>query len=296
MALQSSGAISLADIQTEFGGSNPIAISEYYGAAAGVPASGAISISSFYGKSNTQSFTISTDQTNLDLRAWAVTAGWDQSANLEITIGSGVYIYSTAVGTPAMTIAGSFPSGVTLINNGFIVGDGGNGGIGGVGNSAGSAGGVGGLALSVSSAVTIANSGTVAGGGGGGGGGGGSNWTGEIGDQLATSFLGGGGGGGGRSGKINSSGGAGGAPTDYVGAAGSAGTVSAAGGGGGGGSFNGSFAGAGGTGGNWGTNGNTGGTGSTGRPGGAGGSSGAATSGNANITWSTTGTRLGALN
>lgn len=51
MALQSSGAISLANIQTEFGGSNPISLSEYYGAASGIPASGAISISQFYGAS-----------------------------------------------------------------------------------------------------------------------------------------------------------------------------------------------------------------------------------------------------
>ena len=30
MALQTSGAISLSNLQTEFGGSNPISISEYY--------------------------------------------------------------------------------------------------------------------------------------------------------------------------------------------------------------------------------------------------------------------------
>lgn len=52
MALQTSGAISLNDIQTEFGGSNPISISEYYGAASGIPASGTISLSDFYGASN----------------------------------------------------------------------------------------------------------------------------------------------------------------------------------------------------------------------------------------------------
>jgi hypothetical protein len=51
MVLQSSGTISLSDIQTEFGGSNPISISEYYAAAAGLPASGEISISDFYGLS-----------------------------------------------------------------------------------------------------------------------------------------------------------------------------------------------------------------------------------------------------
>lgn len=52
MALQTSGAISLADVQTEFGGVNPISISEYYGKVAGIPASGTISLSHFYGKSN----------------------------------------------------------------------------------------------------------------------------------------------------------------------------------------------------------------------------------------------------
>lgn len=51
MALQSSGPISLGDIQGEFGGSNPISISEYYGADTGVPASGTISLSDFYGTS-----------------------------------------------------------------------------------------------------------------------------------------------------------------------------------------------------------------------------------------------------
>ena len=51
MTLQSSGEISLANVQTEFGGSNPIGISEYYGVAAGVPGSGTISLNNFYGKS-----------------------------------------------------------------------------------------------------------------------------------------------------------------------------------------------------------------------------------------------------
>lgn len=51
MTLQSSGPISLANVQTEFGGSNPIGINEYYGRAAGIPASGTISLNDFYGKS-----------------------------------------------------------------------------------------------------------------------------------------------------------------------------------------------------------------------------------------------------
>lgn len=60
MAIPSSGAISLTTVQTEFGGSNPISLSEYYAGGAYVPAgtsgtygavpsSGAISLRNFYG-------------------------------------------------------------------------------------------------------------------------------------------------------------------------------------------------------------------------------------------------------
>jgi hypothetical protein len=52
MTLQSSGEISLANVQTEFGGVNPIGIDEYYGRSAGIPASGTISLYDFYGKSS----------------------------------------------------------------------------------------------------------------------------------------------------------------------------------------------------------------------------------------------------
>jgi len=51
MALQTSGAISLANIQTEFGGAHPISISEYYGSD-DVPTSGTISLNDFYGTSD----------------------------------------------------------------------------------------------------------------------------------------------------------------------------------------------------------------------------------------------------
>ena len=52
MVLQSSGAISFDDIQTEFDGENPISIDEYYGVASGIPTSGLISLYEFYGKSS----------------------------------------------------------------------------------------------------------------------------------------------------------------------------------------------------------------------------------------------------
>ena len=52
MAMQSSGAISLSDVQDEWDGNNPINISEYYDVDSGVPASGEISLSDFYGTSS----------------------------------------------------------------------------------------------------------------------------------------------------------------------------------------------------------------------------------------------------
>jgi len=68
MALQASGAISLAQVQAEFGGGNPISMSEYYqggayvpttasfgkasGTNAAIPSSGVISMSNFYGGRN----------------------------------------------------------------------------------------------------------------------------------------------------------------------------------------------------------------------------------------------------
>lgn len=54
MALSSSGSISLSQIQTEFGGSNPIGLSEYYNKDPykPTPSSGVISLNSFRGSSN----------------------------------------------------------------------------------------------------------------------------------------------------------------------------------------------------------------------------------------------------
>ena len=51
MALPSSDTLSMADIAGEFGGATPHSLSEYYGAATGVPTAGTISISDFYGTS-----------------------------------------------------------------------------------------------------------------------------------------------------------------------------------------------------------------------------------------------------
>lgn len=221
------------------------------------------------------SLIISTNQTNVNLRSLAVSSGWNQASKVSATINSGVVVYSTSTGTPAMTISGSFPGGVELVNNGVILGKGGAGGTWNVNSGYGYSGG---LALSVSTAVSINNANRIAGGGGGGGGAAG----GGAGGKYSPGYGGGGGGGGigngaGGAGQSGWNGGSSGSP-------GSAGTLTSAGSGGGG------YIGTGGSGGSYGA---SGGTGSYG--GGGGGSGGGAVAGNSYITWIATGTRNGGI-
>ena len=311
MALPASGAISLNQVNVELGNAGTASINMNSAAVRGLfgVASGAISMSDGYGKSNEFSFSITSNQTNANLRTLAVNAGWDQSIAVVATINSGVRMTSNTVGTPGLTINGAWPGGIELVNNGTIVGRGGDGGAGGLGGTGpttindatnGSAGSAGGLALTISVPVSIRNNGTIAGGGGGGGGGGGyAIMTGTPKDEFWTKY-GGGGGGGGQSSSTNSSGGAGGAASFQAGGAGGTGTFSAAGAFGAGGTGGTTFgqSNIGGAGGGWGSAGGPGSryfTGTNAKLGGAGGAAGAATSGQANVTWLATGTRLGPL-
>ena len=298
MALPSSGQITLNQVNVELGNSGTAEISMGSAAVRGLfgIASGEIEMSDGYGKSNTFTLTISSNSTNVDLRDLAVSSGWDQSTEAEITIASGIYCYATNTSNSGMTINGSWPGGVTLINNGFIAGRGGRGGTGrsinpfpSEGTYGGSAGSAGGRALAVSSPVSINNQGTIGGGGGGGGGGGAE----VSGGYAPNRFWQGGGGGGGRS---NGEGGSGGGPTSWgtaPGSAGAAGSLSAAGAGGGGGGQQGnpSVGAKGGDGGNYGA------SGSSGSHSGAkaGGGAGAAINGNSYITWIANGTKLGSI-
>jgi hypothetical protein len=255
---------------------------------AGVP-SGAISLSNFYGKSNAFAFTISSPQTDANLRTLAVSAGWNQAALVQATIDPGVQITASSTGTPALTVNGAWPNGVTLTNNGLITGRGGNGGAGrptGAVASAGNGGG-GGTGLAVSSPISITNNSTVAGGGGGGGGGS----VGVFGRTFNCSGSGGGGGIG------ISSGAPAGTSGQQVGFPGGGGTATAAGAGGPSRLAPPGRGGAGGNGGGYGSGGATGGTGinNNGTPG-TGGAAGPCTSGNVNITWLVTGNRFGPLN
>ena len=220
---------------------------------------------------NIFTFNITTNTTNANLRTLALAAGWSGSSLLICTINAGVVISGNTAGnsTAAMTINGSFPAGVTLINNGQIRGRGGAGGNGGVGASLGQAGGAGGRALSVTVPASVNNVGNIWSGGGGGGGGG---------TSIKSSAHGGGGGG--RSGNINS---VRGLKGNSNGANGGVGTLAAYGAGG-----NSQYPG--GRGGDVGAAGvaNTAASGN-------GGAAGQAVHGNSNITWIATGSRLGII-
>ena len=304
MPLPSSGTITLTQIQTEFGGSAPTNLTEYYRGGAyvtsnntNVPTSGAISLTNFYGATGQFAFTISSNQVNANLRALAVSAGWDQSAPVVATVASNVYISSNSTGTPALTVNGSFPAGVQLVNNGGIIGMGGAGAIRGISTRDGAPGGT---AIAASVAISITNNGSVAGGGGGGGAGAVGGYFGGF-EFFEQYPEGGGGGGGGRCGaNINSAGGVGGSSWNgAVGAPGGVGSIASAGAGGAGVSGVYGTGGTGGAGGDVGTAGAPGGAASGGNhvfeAAGNGGAAGAAASGNAYITWLVIGTRLGPL-
>jgi hypothetical protein len=187
----STSSIKFTHLQVEYGGpSSPINLTDYhrggsivdinqtspYGT---IPASGTINFSIFKGTTKyvpppaTFSATISSNQQNLNLRTWALANGWDGSAAATITIGV-IAISSINVVSYALTINGSWPNGLTVINNGYILGAGGQGGIGAGGGSSAGSGVFGGPAMSVAAGlnVTFTNNGIIGGGGGGGGGGG----------------------------------------------------------------------------------------------------------------------------
>ena len=214
MALPSTGPITMGDINVELGltrtqqlSMGSTVVRNLFGVASGpirMAADGR-------GKSSSFRFNITTNTTNANLRTLAINAGWDTTSKVEATVNSGVYVYSTTTATPGLTIDGSFPGGVELINNGYIIGMGGAGGS----TAAGFAGGP---AISLGTDCFITNNSYIAGEGGGG-------------SAYANGNAGGGGGaGGGTGGEGNGAGIAAGGTPGNTGANGS-GPGSGAGGG-----------------------------------------------------------------
>jgi hypothetical protein len=227
MTLNSSGPISLAgtipgqSIELELGGSGSTTISLLDPAVrtlAGVPSGPITMPTNFYGKSNNANIVVpvTSNQVNMNLRTYALANGWDGNSAFQLTVNSGVYIYSTSTSIPAITIDGSWPNGVAISNNGYIIGQGGAGGIGIWNRRSSVSGNPGGTAISLGVNATIVNNtgAYIAGGGGGGagttfctaqgGGGGGGAGGGAGGNEIVVNglvYAGGAGGGVGLSGS-----------------------------------------------------------------------------------------------
>lgn len=158
----------------------------------------------------TQTYSVNTANATLNLSTLSgYVAG---KSDITVTINSGIYVYSTSTAGYGLDISGATTGDtITIVNNGFIMGQGGAGG------NPGSAGGP---AINIASigvtGLTITNTSGYIGGGGGGGN-----------SDASAGFSSGGGGAGGGAGG-GGAGGAGGSP----GAAGSNGTGNGGGGGG----------------------------------------------------------------
>jgi len=206
MAIKSDGSISLiTDIVGEFGGSTPHSLKEYYrNGTAGVTSNNTnvpespdpLNMLSFYNATNQVSFTISSNQQELNLQTYLTGQGWDGSTPVVLTINSGVYLWSNSTSTAGLIISSAFNNKLTIYNSGYIIGKGGNGGSAGAGGAGGPA-----LSNSATGLIFTNNSGAyIAGGGGGGGSGKGGGGGG----------AGGGNGGNGSGEPSNATGGAGG--------------------------------------------------------------------------------------
>jgi hypothetical protein len=184
-------------------------------------ASGAIDMNTGRGKSYRPavSYVFSTDTTNATLNVTSISGYIAGLSDIVITINSGIWVYSTSTGTPALTLSGGITGDtVKIVNNGYIAGMGGNGGLADINyNGNGYSGGP---ALSLGFNTTIDNTNASAYIGGGGGGGG---------TMAGQGYSGGGGGAGGGAGGSAQSGG-----SVYGGGGGSGGAPGSSGGTGGG--------------------------------------------------------------
>lgn len=126
---------------------------------------GRIAMSDLQGKANAFQTTIYESAANINVATFCFNNGWSGASKVQLTINSDVWVYSTNSNKAALIIDGDFPGGLSIINNGFIVGAGGTGG----GINSITNGNDGGIAISTIIPLNIRNDGYIAGGGGGGG-------------------------------------------------------------------------------------------------------------------------------
>ena len=150
MTLQTSGPISLVDIQAEFGGPTPITLENYYRGGAyvlntdyapNVPTSGPISLSNFYGAKRTSLTTVSFDNPGSNFLILPATF----SGNITVVSmtgggggGGGPDSYPGHVGYPGLVITGgNISASPGAVVNAFVGAGGGAGGSGGGGGGGG---------------------------------------------------------------------------------------------------------------------------------------------------------------
>lgn len=133
MTLQSSGKITIGDIKQEFINMinpNIPKITDYYGIVAGIPTSGLIKLSDFYGKSARISKTIIATAVNINTDNLFTEEERNSGAELEITINSNVYIGSFYPNIPSLVVGNNNKAPKIILNNyGYIYGAGGNNSI-----------------------------------------------------------------------------------------------------------------------------------------------------------------------
>ncbi len=190
MALAGSGAISFANIRDEFspGSNTSVSLSDYYRQgskirakagdnngthlASGVPTSGALALSDYYGTGIGFQFTISSDATNQNLST-IFGDDYDLDYPKLVVINSGVTVGGTSTSTPAINVPSGGAGTITITNGGNIYGKG------------GAAGAVGGDAIVAATACNVVNNGNIkSGGGGGGNGGAGGDGTASVNSAL----------------------------------------------------------------------------------------------------------------
>tara|TARA_B110000858_G_scaffold126709_1_gene144287 strand:+ start:231 stop:1142 length:912 start_codon:yes stop_codon:yes gene_type:complete len=160
MAITSSGQISINDIMTELSISGQTALNDEDVRGLIDKASGAqMSMSEWYGAANAFAFTVSSAYTTpQDVNTLATAAGWDGTVPIVMTISSGVGFHSNNNSTAALNIN---VANTSIINSGYIAGDGGKSG-----QAGGDA-----VLISASGVSITNNSGAFLAGGGGSGGG-----------------------------------------------------------------------------------------------------------------------------
>jgi len=181
MALQASGAISLANLATEFGDTTPNSMSEFYAGGslvgtnnASVPASGAITLANFYSATSALVLDITSSASEQNILTLATAAGYTAATDttpIIVNIASGVTISGSsthALRTGALNANSDLTINISGSVDGFTGTNGGTNQNGGVGGDAlffeTSTGGTGTYIVNVLSGANLR------GGGGGGGG------------------------------------------------------------------------------------------------------------------------------